>query len=118
MPAERSGPLGFLSSFTMLSSCISVCLISCFNSRKSRFYTRCLTCRSGCRDQPLLAKPQGARPDPTMDFELSEEQRAFQATARTFASDEMMPHARDWDEGEIFPVETMRKAATLGFGGI
>ena len=53
-----------------------------------------------------------------MDFELSEEQRAFQATARTFARDEMMPHARDWDEGEIFPVETMRKAATLGFGGI
>jgi len=53
-----------------------------------------------------------------MDFELSEEQRAFQATARTFARDEMMPHVRDWDEGEVFPVETMRKAATLGFGGI
>jgi hypothetical protein len=29
-----------------------------------------------------------------------------------------MPQARDWDEGEIFPVESMRKAATLGFGGI
>ena len=40
-----------------------------------------------------------------MDFELSEEQRAFQSTARTFARDEMMPHARDWDEDEIFPVE-------------
>ncbi|MGB2595579.1 MAG: acyl-CoA dehydrogenase family protein, partial [Pseudolabrys sp.] len=46
-----------------------------------------------------------------MDFELSEEQRAFQATARQFARDEMMPQARDWDEGEIFPVESMRKAA-------
>src|SRR4029079_9216992 len=53
-----------------------------------------------------------------MDFELSEEQRAFQATARSFAREEMMPHARDWDENEIFPVESMRKAATLGFGGI
>ena len=53
-----------------------------------------------------------------MDFELSEEQRAFQATARSFAREEMMPHARDWDENEIFPVEGMRKAATLGFGGI
>jgi alkylation response protein AidB-like acyl-CoA dehydrogenase len=53
-----------------------------------------------------------------MDFELSEEQRAFQATARSFARDEMMPHARDWDENEIFPVDSMRKAATLGFGGI
>jgi hypothetical protein len=53
-----------------------------------------------------------------MDFELSEEQRAFQATARTFARDEMMPHARAWDEDEIFPVAALRKAAALGFGGI
>ncbi len=53
-----------------------------------------------------------------MDFDLTEEQRAFQATARQFARDEMMPHARDWDEDEIFPVECMRKAAALGFGGI
>jgi alkylation response protein AidB-like acyl-CoA dehydrogenase len=53
-----------------------------------------------------------------MDFELSEEQRAFQDTARDFAVTEMMPHARQWDEEEIFPVETLRKAAALGFGGI
>jgi len=53
-----------------------------------------------------------------MDFELTEEQRAFQATARTFARDEMMPHARQWDEDEIFPVEALRRAAALGFGGI
>ena len=53
-----------------------------------------------------------------MDFELTEEQRAFQSTARQFARDEMMPQARDWDEGEIFPVESLRKAAALGFGGI
>jgi alkylation response protein AidB-like acyl-CoA dehydrogenase len=53
-----------------------------------------------------------------MDFELSDDQRAFQATARQFARDEMMPFARDWDEGEVFPVETLRKAAALGFGGI
>ncbi|MBX3554124.1 MAG: acyl-CoA dehydrogenase family protein [Pseudolabrys sp.] len=53
-----------------------------------------------------------------MDFELSEEQRAFQDTARDFAVTEMMPQARQWDEDEIFPVETLRKAAALGFGGI
>ncbi len=51
-------------------------------------------------------------------FSLTEEQRAFQATARQFAREEMMPHARDWDEDEIFPVEALRKAAALGFGGI
>ena len=53
-----------------------------------------------------------------MDFHLTEEQCAFQATARQFARDEMMPHARDWDENETFPVEALRKAAALGFGGI
>jgi alkylation response protein AidB-like acyl-CoA dehydrogenase len=53
-----------------------------------------------------------------MDFELSEEQRAIQDTARAFARAEMMPHARDWDENSTFPVETLRKAAALGFGGI
>jgi alkylation response protein AidB-like acyl-CoA dehydrogenase len=53
-----------------------------------------------------------------MDFDLTEDQRAFQSTARSFARDEMMPHARDWDEGEIFPIEALRKAAELGFGGI
>jgi len=53
-----------------------------------------------------------------MDFSLTEEQQAFQATARQFARDAMMPHARDWDAGSIFPVETLREAAALGFGGI
>jgi len=53
-----------------------------------------------------------------MDFDLSEEQRAFAAVARTFAREEMMPFAREWDEKEIFPVEALRKAAALGFGGI
>jgi alkylation response protein AidB-like acyl-CoA dehydrogenase len=53
-----------------------------------------------------------------MDFRLSEDQRAFQDSARAFARDEMMPHARDWDAELIFPVETLRRAAALGFGGI
>lgn len=53
-----------------------------------------------------------------MDFELSEDQRAFQATARQFAREQMMPFAREWDENEIFPADTLRDAAALGFGGI
>src|SRR5258708_2597992 len=53
-----------------------------------------------------------------MDFELSEEQRAMQHTARAFARAAMMPFARQWDEDEIFPTDTLREAAKLGFGGI
>ena len=53
-----------------------------------------------------------------MDFELSEEQQAFQEVARRFADAEMAPHAGRWDEENIFPVEALRAAARLGFGGI
>ncbi len=55
---------------------------------------------------------------PAMDFELTEDQRAFQATARQFAREHMAPHARDWDENSTFPVAQLRQAAVLGFGGI
>jgi alkylation response protein AidB-like acyl-CoA dehydrogenase len=53
-----------------------------------------------------------------MDFDLSDEQRAFQDTAREFARDEWLPHAPGWDEREEFPEEALRKAAALGFAGI
>ncbi len=53
-----------------------------------------------------------------MDFELTEDQRAFQATARQFAREAMAPNARDWDENSTFPVPELRQAAALGFGGI
>jgi alkylation response protein AidB-like acyl-CoA dehydrogenase len=53
-----------------------------------------------------------------MDFELSEQQRAIKDAARAFAHGEMMPLARQWDEEEVFPADTLRQAAALGFGGI
>ncbi len=53
-----------------------------------------------------------------MDFNLDEDQSAFRATARDFARAALMPHAREWDEKEIFPVDALREAAALGFGGI
>jgi alkylation response protein AidB-like acyl-CoA dehydrogenase len=53
-----------------------------------------------------------------MDFELSEDQRAIVETARAFAAAELAPHAARWDEDKHFPVDTLRAAAALGFGGI
>src|SRR2546423_10474518 len=53
-----------------------------------------------------------------MDFTLSDEQRAFQETARDFARDEWLPYAPGWDEREEFPVEALHNAAALGFAGI
>jgi alkylation response protein AidB-like acyl-CoA dehydrogenase len=53
-----------------------------------------------------------------MNFELSDDQRAFQTLAQDFAASEMAPHAARWDEDCEFPVETLRQAAALGFGAI
>lgn len=53
-----------------------------------------------------------------MDFRLSDEQRAFQETARSFALEHMLPQAARWDEEQIFPVAALRAAAALGFAGI
>jgi len=53
-----------------------------------------------------------------MDFELSDEQRAFQETARAFAGEEWLPHAAGWDARAEFPIEALRRAAALGFAGI
>ncbi|MBR9970991.1 isobutyryl-CoA dehydrogenase [Magnetospirillum sulfuroxidans] len=53
-----------------------------------------------------------------MQFDLTEDQEAFQGAARDFAQGEMAPHAAHWDEAEIFPADCLRKAAELGFAGI
>ena len=53
-----------------------------------------------------------------MDFALSDEERAFQETAREFAREEWLPHAAGWDERQEFPVASLRQAAALGFAGI
>ncbi|HTB41292.1 MAG TPA: acyl-CoA dehydrogenase family protein, partial [Reyranella sp.] len=53
-----------------------------------------------------------------MDFNLTEDQQAFRDTARQFATERMLPEAARWDAEKIFPEETLREAAALGFGGI
>jgi len=53
-----------------------------------------------------------------MDFELNEEQVAFADMARAFAQNEMEPHAAEWDQEQIFPVDVLRKAGDMGFCGL
>jgi len=53
-----------------------------------------------------------------MDFELSEDQRAFQSAAREFAREVFAPNAARWDAEAIFPVEEIRQAGELGFCGL
>ena len=49
-----------------------------------------------------------------MDFELTEEQKMFQAMVRDFCVNEIEPYAAEWDETEEFPYETVKKMADAG----
>ena len=53
-----------------------------------------------------------------MHFELSEEQRAYVASAREFAQAEFRPNAAQWDESSIFPKPALKVAGDLGFMGM
>lgn len=53
-----------------------------------------------------------------MDFHFTEEQQAFRKMAQTFAETELAPYAQQWDEEHHFPIDTYRKAASLGLAGM
>ncbi|SDY75730.1 hypothetical protein SAMN05216215_103446 [Saccharopolyspora shandongensis] len=55
---------------------------------------------------------------PVSPFDLTEDQRAIQQTAREFATEQLAPHAIEWDQAKHFPVEALRAAGQLGIGGI
>ena len=50
-----------------------------------------------------------------MNFDLSEDQLAFQNLASEFAQKELAPKAAEWDANSEFPIEVIKKAGDLGF---
>ena len=54
----------------------------------------------------------------TTQFDLTEDQIAIQDMARKFTADAITPHAAEWDEKHIFPRDTIKAAAELGFAAI
>lgn len=53
-----------------------------------------------------------------MNVELSEDQVAFQETARQFSEQALAPFAAQWDREHFFPKETIQRAGELGFCGL
>ncbi|MEE1793458.1 acyl-CoA dehydrogenase family protein [Streptomyces sp. BE308] len=49
---------------------------------------------------------------------LTEDQQALIETTLDFAQDHLAPHAVQWDQDKHFPLDTLRKAAGLGLGGV
>ncbi len=52
------------------------------------------------------------------NFQLGEDQRAIQEMARNFATEEIAPHALEWDAKAHLPLDVIRSTAKLGMGGI
>ena len=53
-----------------------------------------------------------------MDFNLSEDQLAFQDAARSFSEGVFAPNAAQWDAEHTFPKDALKQAGELGFMGI
>ena len=52
-----------------------------------------------------------------MNFEYTPEQIQLRKAIREFAESEIAPHVMEWDEGQIFPLEVVRKLGKLGYMG-
>jgi alkylation response protein AidB-like acyl-CoA dehydrogenase len=52
-----------------------------------------------------------------MDFALTEEQVSLRKSVRAFAETEIAPHVLTWDEGNIFPLDVVKKCGELGYLG-
>jgi len=52
-----------------------------------------------------------------VDFEYTPEQTHLRKAVREFAEAEIAPHVMEWDEGQIFPLEVIRKLGRLGYMG-
>jgi len=53
-----------------------------------------------------------------MEFEYTPEQVQLRKAVREFAEAEIAPHVAEWDEGQIFPLEVIRKLGRLGYMGV
>jgi hypothetical protein len=52
-----------------------------------------------------------------MEFDYTPEQIELRRAVREFAEAEIAPHVMEWDEGQIFPAEVIRKLGELGYMG-
>jgi alkylation response protein AidB-like acyl-CoA dehydrogenase len=52
-----------------------------------------------------------------MTFEMTPEQIELRKAVRDFAVAEIAPHVLEWDEDQIFPLETIKKLGELGYMG-
>ncbi len=52
------------------------------------------------------------------DFSISENQKMVTQMVRDFAEKNIRPHVMEWDEEQIFPIDTFKKLGDLGLMGV
>ena len=50
-----------------------------------------------------------------MNFDLTEDQLAYQDAARSFADKALEPYAAEWDANKVFPRDVIRRAGSWVF---
>src|SRR2546430_10979581 len=88
---------------TAASTAARLSIMSSLFSREPSMRRRGQNPRFRLASAKPIATPGVSAEISSMDFTLSDEQRAFQETARQFARDEWLPHAPGWDAREEFP---------------
>lgn len=53
-----------------------------------------------------------------INFNLTENQQMITNMVRQFADQHIRPHVMEWDEAQIFPIETFKKLGELGLMGV
>lgn len=53
-----------------------------------------------------------------MDFNLTEDQKLIQESARDFANENLAPYALQWDQAHGFPMEVLEEMGEMGFMGM
>ena len=53
-----------------------------------------------------------------MNFNKTEQQHMISDMVQKFAKEHIYPHLMEWDEQQLFPIETLRKLGELGLMGI
>jgi alkylation response protein AidB-like acyl-CoA dehydrogenase len=53
-----------------------------------------------------------------MNFKKTEQQHMISDMVQKFAKEHIYPHLMEWDEQQLFPIETLRKLGELGLMGI
>nr|WP_205843680.1 acyl-CoA dehydrogenase family protein [Nakamurella deserti] len=74
--------------------------------------------RNHCRIRRELDGERTDGEDGAAMFDMTDDQRAIVEACRDFSDREIAPHALRWDAEKHFPVETLRRSADLGLGGI